>query len=225
MYRSSLKSILWIILSFGIAKSQVLDLETIQVGDQVDARFAHFELPDNYVNDQDLPLKVLHISEIEDLFLVVISRTHCAAMVCPQELFMYLIEDGKIIHRHDDHIPLFGNPSFDLLHEKFIVYTELRPIWSKEEPKGEPIAEELHGIRLVIHKGKILPFTELNKNELRICRNWIFARYGYSFSSDDLREYFQSQNWYQPEAQQDYDALLTEKDRELINYIKELEKE
>lgn len=38
----------------------------------------------------------------------------------------------------------------------------------------------------------------LTKEELRIARNEIYARHGYIFKSNDLREYFSSKSWYQP---------------------------
>ena len=36
------------------------------------------------------------------------------------------------------------------------------------------------------------------KKELRIMRNYIFARHGYIFKSDDLRQYFSQYDWYTP---------------------------
>ena len=36
-----------------------------------------------------------------------------------------------------------------------------------------------------------------SKNQLRIMRNEILARQGYIFKKTDLREYFESQNWYE----------------------------
>ena len=37
-----------------------------------------------------------------------------------------------------------------------------------------------------------------SKEELRIMRNWIFARHGYIFKSPDLTEYFSKFAWYEP---------------------------
>lgn len=35
-----------------------------------------------------------------------------------------------------------------------------------------------------------ISIAKLNKNQLRILRNLIYARYGYVFKSEDLRDYF-----------------------------------
>ena len=40
----------------------------------------------------------------------------------------------------------------------------------------------------------------LSKQELRIMRNWIFARHGYIFNSADLKEFFSKQQWYTPRS-------------------------
>ena len=37
-----------------------------------------------------------------------------------------------------------------------------------------------------------------NSDELRLMRNWIFARHGYIFKSRDLSEYFSQFPWYEP---------------------------
>jgi len=44
----------------------------------------------------------------------------------------------------------------------------------------------------------------LSPEQMRIARNEIFARHGYEFQSEDLREYFSSKSWYHPG--QDYDG-------------------
>ena len=57
--------------------------------------------------------------------------------------------------------------------------------------------------------------------ELRIIRNEIFARYGHQFKSPDLKEYFESQSWYQPTSS-DVTNQLTELEKlnaQLIKYV------
>lgn len=68
--------------------------------------------------------------------------------------------------------------------------------------------------------------AELNgksTEELRIMRNEIFARHGYIFKSEDLKEYFASKEWYEP-LYQDVTELLTESDKKNIQLIVEQEK-
>ncbi len=45
--------------------------------------------------------------------------------------------------------------------------------------------------------------TSLSKNELRVMRNEIYARHGYRFGSDDLKEYFMSEKWYEMDSDPD----------------------
>ena len=60
-------------------------------------------------------------------------------------------------------------------------------------------------------------------SELRIMRNEIFARYGYIFKSEDLRDYFTSKKWYKPTSD-NVNGLLTEIDKKNIELIAEFEK-
>lgn len=71
----------------------------------------------------------------------------------------------------------------------------------------------------------ILP--NLNKSQLRVLRNTIYAYYGYRFASKDLQELFTkcavySMKWYQPVDNFD-ESVIAEPHREFINLIKEYE--
>ncbi|MCH5320076.1 MAG: YARHG domain-containing protein [Paramuribaculum sp.] len=46
-----------------------------------------------------------------------------------------------------------------------------------------------------------------SKEELRIMRNWMFARHGYKFKSKDLQEYFAQFPWYTPKYKDVYRML------------------
>jgi hypothetical protein len=59
---------------------------------------------------------------------------------------------------------------------------------------------------------------EKNPEELRIMRNEIFAKHGYIFISNDLREHFSSMDWYEPRYK-NVDSLLTEIDKNNIEII------
>lgn len=62
-----------------------------------------------------------------------------------------------------------------------------------------------------------------SQSELRIMRNEIFARYGYIFQSEDLKNYFNSKKWYKP-ALNNVNELLTEIDKKNIELIANFEK-
>jgi len=64
----------------------------------------------------------------------------------------------------------------------------------------------------------------LNTNELRLLRNEIFARRGYIFTSNDLREYFSKFDWYEPTFGADeIDVKLSDVDNNNIRLIKSIE--
>ncbi|QEN08195.1 YARHG domain-containing protein [Oceanispirochaeta crateris] len=52
-----------------------------------------------------------------------------------------------------------------------------------------------------------ISIAELNKQELRILRNLIFARYGYSFKSNELTSYFNNFEWYKAKSTNVNDQL------------------
>ncbi|MBK3520050.1 YARHG domain-containing protein [Carboxylicivirga marina] len=62
----------------------------------------------------------------------------------------------------------------------------------------------------------------LSTKQLRIMRNEIFARYGYSFKSEDLSNYFSSKEWYNP-VSDNVDQYLTEVEKKNIKLIRKLE--
>lgn len=65
----------------------------------------------------------------------------------------------------------------------------------------------------------------LNKSQLRILRNTIYAYYGYLFASKDLRVFFNNRmKWYKPVDDFD-ESLIAEPHKEFIKLIKEFESE
>jgi len=59
----------------------------------------------------------------------------------------------------------------------------------------------------------------INKKDLRIMRNEIFARYGYIFKSEELKAYFKNQSWYTPKYS-DVNSMLTNIEKKNIEFIK-----
>lgn len=58
--------------------------------------------------------------------------------------------------------------------------------------------------------------------ELRLMRNYIFARRGYIFESDDLKEYFERFSWYVP-LYYDVTPRLSDIEKYNVNFIKKYE--
>jgi len=92
---------------------------------------------------------------------------------------------------------------------------------------------DIYGIeRNIIYNGDISAFDKINeygilyltKEELRILRNTIFAKYGYIFQSRDLIEHFNKFTWYVPQYN-NVDEKLTRNDKYLIEIIRKIENE
>jgi uncharacterized Zn finger protein (UPF0148 family) len=62
----------------------------------------------------------------------------------------------------------------------------------------------------------------LNKFELKIMRNEIYARHGYIFKTAEMRTYFESQSWYTP-IYDDVTSFLTDTEKKNIELIKSYE--
>jgi len=66
--------------------------------------------------------------------------------------------------------------------------------------------------------------TKMNSENLKIMRNEIFARYGFTFKKGgEMDKYFRSQNWYRPEHKE-VNNFLTEIENYNIELIRKIEK-
>lgn len=63
---------------------------------------------------------------------------------------------------------------------------------------------------------------KMDDRELRLARNEIFARHGRRFDTDWIREYFETQSWYQGTiAPDDFDvSVMNEYERENVSRLK-----
>ncbi|MDR1316092.1 MAG: YARHG domain-containing protein [Spirochaetales bacterium] len=66
---------------------------------------------------------------------------------------------------------------------------------------------------------------KMNKNDLRILRNTIFALHGYIFNDKNLNEYFNNQYWYYPNPNIKYEDIhLDTATQKILDYIIKAEK-
>lgn len=67
--------------------------------------------------------------------------------------------------------------------------------------------------------------SNLSDKTLRLARNEIFARHGYIFNSSDLKEYFESQSWYEPKVSSDNfnEDILNKYEKANIDFLKSYE--
>ena len=61
-----------------------------------------------------------------------------------------------------------------------------------------------------------------SKDDLKIMRNEIFARHGFIFQTNDMKTYFQNQNWYTP-RHNDVNSMLTDIEKRNIQLIQRYE--
>jgi hypothetical protein len=100
----------------------------------------------------------------------------------------------------------------------------------KEEVSTENITSDIkHEINIkeeIFNLDGIIDITKLenlDKKELSILRNAVYAKYGYIFTSSKYKEYFSKIKWYQPRSK-DVSNMLTKIDIENIDGIVEVEK-
>ncbi|MBQ6613148.1 MAG: YARHG domain-containing protein [Alistipes sp.] len=62
--------------------------------------------------------------------------------------------------------------------------------------------------------------AHLSAYELRIMRNEIYARHGYIFKTQDMREYFSAQSWYRPTT---HNVTLSSIEQYNVSFIKQYE--
>ena len=79
-----------------------------------------------------------------------------------------------------------------------------------------------NGISILENPIYLTDIVNLNKNDLRILRNSIFAKYGYKFKSIDLHNYFIKYSWYKAEYD-NVDNRLSELDKSNISIIQKIE--
>ena len=64
----------------------------------------------------------------------------------------------------------------------------------------------------------------LSKDEYRFIRNLVYAKHGYIFKSEDLKNIFEKFDWYKPDSSYN-DSMLSSEEKRLIKNVQEEEKE
>ena len=124
--------------------------------------------------------------------------------------------DEQYLNRLMNYDDPFGIPGRELNQENEKRYD------INEEGK---IVERKNGSSNKVVKNRWLALTrfdKLPKAKLRMLRNTIYARKGYTFKTEDLRSFFSKKDWYEPK----YDNIakfLSSSDKELISYLENLE--
>lgn len=100
----------------------------------------------------------------------------------------------------------------------------LRTLERQPRQKTQAINSDNQPWLLPYSNNRLITKSELrhySKTELRYARNEIFARHGYIFSSQDLKQYFSSKSWYKPKTKQ---VHLSEIESANVKLIKSMER-
>jgi hypothetical protein len=108
-----------------------------------------------------------------------------------------------------------------------VIFAFVTPIFAnaqKHAPRPKTQSRYIPGI---YPEGSIrqLIFSDikgLTSWDLKIMRNEIYARHGYIFKTDDMKNYFFQQNWYNPKYN-NVEPMLTAIEKKNINFIKSYE--
>jgi len=108
------------------------------------------------------------------------------------------------------------------------IYRKINNLYIESLNNEYSNADEI--VKNIIYNGDILLLGNINffnllylsKEELRILRNTIYAKYGYVFQSKDLSEHFNRFIWYEPQYN-NVDEKLTEYDMNIVEIIRKVE--
>ena len=120
--------------------------------------------------------------------------------------FVYLTKTKSLLGVWQANDKQIGSKNFDLPQRKF-----------KYNPKAGTYPQS--STRTLIEKD----VENMKNEELRLMRNEIYARHGYSFKLADMREHFDKLDWYMPTAV-DITNALTKLEKNNAELIKRYEK-
>ena len=105
----------------------------------------------------------------------------------------------------------------------FLILVDKQSDWEEINGVMEQLSEPYEvSLTFVFMDEKIDELQNLTKEQLRICRNYIFAKYGRIFKSEDLISYFSKYTWYNPQYESVVEEL-TPVDKNLIKTIESYE--
>lgn len=160
------------------------------------------------------------------LFLVIHISTMCSDVICDHSYEIILLHrEQGIIDRTS--FGVWDNYDITILAKNIIFIEERVPISSYDNEMGIP--ESTGDVKesfdyYWIKPNEILGLNSANKKNLRLARNFIFARSGYKFKSQDLQEYFDQKDWYSPQFDEAKD-LLNDVEESVVQGLLKIESE
>lgn len=148
----------------------------------------------------------------------------CNDITCFRKINLVLFNSEKIISALDYSIAYQTWRSSKLLHNSFLL-VETEETEYEENENGIMVPSEdakVNRMYTAVMNGRVSSLESFTKEELKLCRNTVFARYGYQFKDEKLDSYFSQLDWYQP-TRANVDGQLTDDDKNFIQYIQSLE--
>lgn len=203
------------------------DLQTIVKALEKESKI---ELPKAYyaalgLEDEDTHYLLIPTKKTDDFDFFVISRQlPPTPILSPYELTFFITHIGEVKQKQSIEIGIHSELNATMLHEHIVCIKDLVSNFEENEDGiMEEMGEPFEKLRFVsILNGQVKLINQLTKDELRIARNYIFARYGRKFQSVDLQEYFAQFDWYKAMSK-NVDEQLTDLDKELLKQLVAIE--
>ncbi|MFC2090169.1 YARHG domain-containing protein [Bacteroidota bacterium] len=156
--------------------------------------------------------------------LIIYKQGNCTPVVCMLGVRVYTIENDEINGSEEFEMVYESRPVYSFEHDMFLVISDKVHDWEESESGAMEVTSEAYEVNhyFVLFEDTISGIDDFTKEELRIIRNHIFARYGHKFKSPDLQEYFSMREWYAPLYDNVVDSL-TDTDKKIVARIRELE--
>jgi len=159
-----------------------------------------------------------------DYVLFISEPFGCTPIICQIKVHLVLFRNGTTLVNYE--FPFdYELVDFSFSHDLFFLAQATNYTYESDENDVMSRTEATPTIireYTVILNDKISALQDLSKEDLRLCRNLIFARYGYRFKDENLNSYFSAYDWYRP-SYDNVDDRLTDNDKQLIKTIRELE--
>jgi hypothetical protein len=216
-----------IVLSFSLNLSAQFDITNqYKIGEICDSKYTEFGL--GIWHDKE---DGAYFLKYKDKFqghnlLAFTSKKDCNTKDCNYQIALFIVKNNRMEHRYETELRCVDRPYFEIVEDHFILVSDKKAEWAKIEanPKAKNIEDNVNALVFVIAHEKLNALTDLNLSQLKISRNLIFAKHGYTFASHALDFHFREQSWYKPLPENQKDTVFTAKEVFLIKTIQCVEK-
>ena len=152
----------------------------------------------------------------------ILSKTNCNKVILSKEIKKQQDYQNYLYTYNFDDDFSTEYKKFDFPQAGTHIINGVQKDVKKENGKKEKISENVEvNLEEIYNARDKSKLYLLDKNELRILRNYPFAKEGYRFKDTELKEYFESQSWYEPSNYLSNEEIsILKKDDDWFMYIK-----